>query len=91
MIKDDFQCPNCFTDGVKILEKKESYHLDNGIFYKIIHVKLVCQKGCWHNWDEFYRYKLKDFNEEEKEMKKIPYLNDEIIKPGEISFTKSQR
>ena len=55
-------CPNCFTDGVSILERKESFHLDQGKFYKVFHVTYVCQKGCWHNWTEYYRLELKDFN-----------------------------
>ncbi|MHA1224767.1 MAG: hypothetical protein ACTSSG_11480 [Candidatus Heimdallarchaeaceae archaeon] len=89
VIADNFICPKCFTEGAAILEKRESYHLDNGIYYKIIHITLVCKKGCWHNWDEFYRIKLKDFNEDGK-IVKIPYFNEEVIKPSEVSFEKNQ-
>ena len=87
MIKDEFTCPNCFTGDITVLEKKETNHLENGIFYKIIHISLVCQKGCWHSWEEFFRIKLKDFNEDEK-ITKIPYLTEEVINPEDVHFYK---
>lgn len=87
MIKDEFTCPKCFTGDITVLEKKETYHLDNGIFYKVIHLSLVCQKGCWHNWEEFYRIELKDFNKEEK-ITKLPYFAEEVINPEEVHFYK---
>lgn len=89
MINDEFTCPKCFTGDISVLDKKETYHLDNGIYYKIIHLSLVCQKGCWHNWEEFFRIQIKDFNEEEK-ITKIPYLLEEIINPDEINLQKKQ-
>ena len=87
MISDEISCPNCHTSGVTILEKKESKHLDNGIFYKIIELTMVCKAGCWHNWQEFYRVELKNFNEDER-IVKLPLFRDEIINPSQIQFSK---
>ena len=86
-VGDSFTCPKCFTEGADLLEKKESFHLDQGVYFRVIHLTLVCKAGCWHNWDEFYRIKLKDFNEEEKVVK-IPYFNEEVISPADIKFRK---
>ncbi|MCG3226331.1 MAG: hypothetical protein H7645_05370 [Candidatus Heimdallarchaeota archaeon] len=90
MLPDDKTCPKCFTSEVTILEKKETFHLDQGIFYKIIHVTLVCKKGCWHNWHEYYKLHLKDFAEDEK-ITRLPIFEEEIITPGDIEFRKSEK
>ena len=87
MFSDEITCPKCFTSGVTILEKIESKHLDNGVFYRIIELTLVCKKGCWHNWDEYYKVTLKDFNEDER-IVKLPFFRDEIINPNQINFKK---
>ena len=86
MITDDMKCPKCFTGEISVLEKKESFHLDQGVYYKIVHVTYVCQKGCWHNWNEYYRIQLKDFTEEER-ITRLPIFEEEIISPGDIKFT----
>ncbi|NPD88218.1 MAG: hypothetical protein HGN29_05825 [Asgard group archaeon] len=85
MLSDDMTCPKCFTSEITILEKKETFHLDQGVLYKIVHVTLVCKKGCWHNWLEYYRIKLKDFKEEER-ITRLPIFEEEIISPREVSF-----
>ncbi len=89
MLPEDKKCPKCFTDSVRVLEKKETFHLDQGVFYKIIHVTLVCQKGCWHNWNEYYRIQVKDFKEEEK-ITRLPIFEEEIISPGDILFQEKE-
>ncbi|MCE7741222.1 MAG: hypothetical protein GOP50_02075 [Candidatus Heimdallarchaeota archaeon] len=87
MISDEISCPNCFTSGVTILEKRESKHLDNGIYYKIVELTLVCKAGCWHNWSEYYRVELKNFNEDER-IVKLPLFSEKIINPDQINFSK---
>jgi hypothetical protein len=89
MLADDKVCPKCFTSNVRVLEKKETFHLDQGVFYKIIHVTLVCQKGCWHNWHEYYRIHLKDFKEEEK-ITRLPIFEEEIITPRDIMLQENE-
>jgi len=79
-------CPNCFTEGVTILERKDTFHLDQGIFYQVYHVTYVCKKGCWHNWTEYYRMELKDFNL--GDFSQIPFEEEEIITPDKITFKK---
>jgi len=86
MQTDEITCPNCHTTGVTVLEKKESNHLDNGLYYTIIEITLVCKTGCWHNWKEYYRVELKNFNEDAR-IVKIPLLREEIIDPDQISFS----
>ncbi len=83
---DKKNCPQCHTSGVTILERKETYHLDEGKFFKIFHVTYVCKTGCWHNWTEFYRLELKDFTIEE--ISQIPFEEEEIITPDKITFGK---
>ena len=90
MSSEEMTCPKCFTGDVNILEQKESFHLDNGVYYKIIHLTIVCQKGCWHNWEEFYRVQLKDFKEEER-VRRVPFLEEEIIRPQEIEFKEVEK
>ncbi len=86
-VSDQYTCPKCFTEGASVLEKKETYHLDNDKFYQIIHLTLVCKIGCWHNWKKYYKILLKDFSEEEK-ITTVPYFTDKIISPDEINFKK---
>ena len=80
------KCINCHTEGVSILERKETYHHDQGIFYKIFHITYVCKKGCWHDWTEYYRTELKDFNDDDTEQMVFP--EEEIITPDRVKFTK---
>jgi len=87
MISDEISCPNCFTSGVTILEKMENKHLDNEIYYKIIELTLVCKKGCWHNWKEYYRVELKNFKDDDR-IVKLPLFSEKIINPDEINFSK---
>ncbi len=89
MISDDMTCPKCFTGEVTLLEKKETFHLDQGVFYRIIHATFVCKKGCWHNWHEYYKIQLKDFEEEEK-ITRLPIFEEEIITPGDIMFQENE-
>ncbi|MCE7748282.1 MAG: hypothetical protein GPJ51_07785 [Candidatus Heimdallarchaeota archaeon] len=84
-ISDQYICPNCFTEGASVLEKKETFHLDNDKFFQIVHLTLVCKDVCWHNWTEYYRILLKDFSAEEK-ITVVPYFTDEIISPDQIEF-----
>ncbi len=85
VISDQHICPKCFTEGASVLEKKETFHLDNNKFFQIIHVTFVCKNVCWHNWNEYYKILLKDFSEEEK-ITVVPYFADEIISPDQIKF-----
>jgi hypothetical protein len=85
IVSDNYVCPKCFTEGAAVLEKKETYHLDNNKFYQIVHVTFVCKIGCWHNWKEFFKILLKDFSEDENVVK-VPYFTDEIISPDQIKF-----
>lgn len=78
------KCIKCHTEGVTILERKETYHLDQGVFYKIFHINYICKKGCWHDWIEYYRTELKDFNEKDTEPMVFP--EEEIITPDRINF-----
>ncbi|MCG3221660.1 MAG: hypothetical protein H7641_09805 [Candidatus Heimdallarchaeota archaeon] len=89
MLTDDMTCPKCFTGNITVLEKKESYHLDQGVYYKIISVTLVCKKGCWHNWHEYYKIELKNFADEER-ITRLPIFEEEIITPGDIKLQESE-
>lgn len=78
------KCPVCSEDNVSLLEKKDTYHLDQGIFYKITHNTYVCKK-CWYNWIKFARFVMHDFNVEEEKEEIQPRI-EEIIDPKQIVF-----
>ena len=78
------KCINCHTDGISVLERKETFHLDQGVFYRIFHINYVCKKGCWHNWIEYYRVELKDFNE--TAIEHLVFPEEEIITPDKINL-----
>ena len=77
-------CPNCNCLEVSLMDKKESEHLDQGILYKVIQYNYVCNKNCWHNWTEYERVVLNNFNIDAN--LKVKYLRkDEIISPQDIA------
>lgn len=77
-------CPNCNNNEVALMQTKESEHLDQGIFYKIVQKSFVCKKNCWHSWDEYERVILKNFNIDDR--LKVKYLRkEEIINPQDIN------
>ncbi|MBA7519758.1 hypothetical protein ES705_11845 [subsurface metagenome] len=84
----DVKCPVCSEKNVSLLEKKETYHLDLAIFYKITHHTYVC-KECWYNWIKFSRYVMHDFNDEEEMEEVLPKI-EEVIDPKQIVFDRKE-
>lgn len=80
----NIKCPVCSEENVSLLEKKDTYHLDQGIFYKITHNTYVCKK-CWYNWINFARFVMHNFNVEEEMEEVLPKI-EEIIDPKQIVF-----
>ena len=80
----DVICPVCSEKNVSLLEKKETYHLDQAVLCKITHNTYVCKK-CWYNWIKFARFVLHYFNVEEEKVEILPKI-EEIIDPKQIVF-----
>ena len=84
----DVKCPVCSGNNVSMLEKKETYHLDQAVFYKIIHNTYVC-KECWYNWIKFTRFVMHDFNVEEEKEEILPRI-EEVIDQKKIVFNRKE-